>query len=367
MFTCPHNEAKLKKYDIDKTISSRVAFIRLDERYLDFNVEYEENERMNSRLLEVSKAAYYILTSNIFEFDKDTIFKKYKELLDKEELLSVNKNIKQRELHEEFINFYGEEFLEIMESGIDKDNEYNPFGKSPWPCLNPVADHYKQDIIYNFKITSDYKTRKPVGTFTCDCGFIYSRKGPDTNYDDRYKVGRVKNFGYEWEDKLKKYLNLRDYSIRDIAKLMKCDPKTVVKYDKYFGINRFKDSKMNKLEENIKLNDSTNIDIELYKNTILDSISNNPNLPRTNTRELCKKEYNYIYKHDRKWLSDNLPKKLNRKQIDNKSNERVDWNKRDIEVLNAGKNEYLELISKEKPIRITMSNLGKVLGILPMH
>ncbi len=76
VFVCPHNEAKLKKYDIDKTITSRVVFIRLDERNLDFNAEYEKNERVNSRLLEVSKAAYYILTSNILELNKDFISKK---------------------------------------------------------------------------------------------------------------------------------------------------------------------------------------------------------------------------------------------------------------------------------------------------
>ncbi|MBM7616165.1 TnsD family Tn7-like transposition protein [Alkaliphilus hydrothermalis] len=406
VFVCPHNEAKLKKYEIDKRNTSRVSFIRLDERYLDFNVEYE-NDKTSSRLIEVSKAAYYLLENDLFEFNKDIITKKYKELLDKKELLSINKNIKQRELYEEFMNFYGEEFLEIMESSIDKDNEYNwlkvitrnsnrtvhpirhvllinflssdireffkkdnnhynPFGKSPWPCLNPVADHYRKDIVYNIKMTADYETRKPVGTFTCDCGFIYSRKGPDINCEDRYMMGRIKNFGHVWEKKLIRYLNLKDYSIRDIAKLMNCDPKTVVKYDKILGIDRFKDSKMNRVKENFKPDDAHNIDIEIYKNTILDFIFNNPNLSRTSIRELCKKEYSYIYKYDREWLLENLPKKLNKIQIDNKSNERVDWSKRDIEVLNAVKNEYLELLAKEKPIRITMSNLGKSLGLLSM-
>ncbi|MBU3198169.1 hypothetical protein KPL48_02545 [Clostridium estertheticum] len=32
------------------------------------------------------------------------------------------------------------------------------------------------NVVKNLKITDDYKTRLPVGTFSCGRGFVYSRK-----------------------------------------------------------------------------------------------------------------------------------------------------------------------------------------------
>src|SRR5665648_235618 len=75
---------------------------------------------------------------------------------------------------------------------------YNPFGKGPWPCLNKASDHYRQDVVSRLIVTADYKTREPVGTFKCECGYIYSRKGPDKSKNDRYYKGRVKAFGSIW-------------------------------------------------------------------------------------------------------------------------------------------------------------------------
>ncbi|EOO22994.1 hypothetical protein ICM_06217 [Bacillus cereus BAG1X2-3] len=45
-------------------------------------------------------------------------------------------------------------------------------------------------------------------------------------------------------------------------------------------------------------------------------------------------------------------------------NKTVDWNKRDREYVAKIKMLYKELLAKEKPIRITVSAIGKRLGIL---
>lgn len=140
-------------------------------------MKYEENKDTYEKLFKVSKSADYILNKNLHRFSKDIITKKYKEIFYSKGFLSINRIVKQQELYEEFIKFYGIKFLEIMESGIDKDNEYNwlkvitrnskrtvhpirhilfinflvediedffelgevneynPFGKPPWPCI----------------------------------------------------------------------------------------------------------------------------------------------------------------------------------------------------------------------------------------
>ncbi len=405
VFVCPHNGAKLKKYKVDRTNSSRLEFIRLNEKLLDLNVEYEENKDIYEKLLKISKAAYYILNNNLYQFNKDTISEKYKEILYSKGLVTTNKRVNQRELYEEFIKFYGAEFLEIMESSIDKDNEYNwlkvitrnlkrtvhpirhilfinflvddikeffkpeineynPFGKSPWPCLNYVAEHYKRNVVTELKITPDYKTRLPVGTFTCDCGFIYSRKGPDKVIGDRYKIGRIKEFGSLWEETLKEYLLERKYGLRELARIMNCDPKTIVKFDKESGINYYETSNVRVEKQKNNKKENKGIDIQAYKENILIAMNENPSYSRTQIRELCKKEYTYLYRHDKAWLLEILPKNISRTNIDYKSDKRVNWKNRDAEILNILKVQYNNLLLRDNPIRITKGNLCKEAGIL---
>lgn len=52
-------------------------------------------------------------------------------------------------------------------------NNYNPFVCGPWTCLNIACSNYKKDVIEDVVVTDDYKTRVPVGTFRCNCGFVY--------------------------------------------------------------------------------------------------------------------------------------------------------------------------------------------------
>ena len=56
--------------------------------------------------------------------------------------------------------------------------EYEPFGQGPWLCLNPIAEHYQQAVIYEMDVHIQPRTKLPVGTFRCSCGYIYTRKGP---------------------------------------------------------------------------------------------------------------------------------------------------------------------------------------------
>lgn len=51
-------------------------------------------------------------------------------------------------------------------------------------------------------VTTCTNTRKSVDTFSFDCGFVYSRRGPDVDKSDALKVGRIKNFGTVWQTKL---------------------------------------------------------------------------------------------------------------------------------------------------------------------
>ena len=104
-----------------------------------------------------------------------------------------------------------------------------PFGTGPWACLNKAATHYRDLVIPSVEVTRDFKSTAPIGTFSCSCGFVYARKGPDTSLEDRFRIGRVKVFGEVWKSRLKQ-LSKKGLGTRAIARELGVDSKTVKKY-----------------------------------------------------------------------------------------------------------------------------------------
>ncbi|WP_257985669.1 TnsD family Tn7-like transposition protein [Bacillus canaveralius] len=96
-------------------------------------------------------------------------------------------------------------FLNVSVKDLDqfKGKQYKPFGQAPYYCLNPAAGHYKNRVIEDVTITTCTDTRRPVGTLSCKCGFVYSRRGPNIDENDVFRIGRIKVFGDIWLAKLK--------------------------------------------------------------------------------------------------------------------------------------------------------------------
>lgn len=395
---CPHHGRYLKKYTIKPQDRSRIEYIRLEEAMLDLSDIYLYQEKHFDKLLQIAQAAYYLLTNDLSNISKTDILCRYKNLLYEKELVTSNLRVRQEELHDLVINHYGVELLDILESGIDRNdeynwlrvatrdvartvhplrhillilflvgdmdtffkgirNKYNPFGIGPWPCLNSAAVHYRQDVITNVLITADFKKRKPVGTFTCACGYSYSRTGPDHSDKDRYRKGRVKAFGYIWENELLDLLTEKNLSYRKMALYMGCDVKTIQKFESIFAekpaakgdIESVKPSELEEMHES-------------YKNRLLSLVTEQPHLSRTEIRQLYKKEYAFLYRHDRAYLFGILP---SAKQSGG-SKGYIDWQQRDQELLSKLKKARVELLNIEKPTRISKTSLGKKIGQLSL-
>lgn len=134
--------------------------------------------------------------------------------------------------HLVLLGFLGETVERMLKSLSEGPTiDFEPFGKGPWPCLNKTAEHYKQPVIMSVKITRGSKTGNPVGTFTCNCGFIYSRTGPDKTDSDRFKIGKIKEFGPVWKKRHAELL-LQNLSLRKQAEILGCDPTTVLNQQK---------------------------------------------------------------------------------------------------------------------------------------
>ncbi|MDD4591927.1 MAG: TnsD family transposase [Parabacteroides sp.] len=403
VMVCPHHGRILKKYPLKRHENSRVEYIRLDGSLLDFSDKnIDENifeGKYREQLLHISQAAYYLLVNNLSQISKADVLLRYKNLLYERGLATNNFRIKQDELYDLIVNYYGTQLLGILESGLDRNDEYNwlkvatrgvtrtvhplrhillilfligdmdtffhgihktynPFGKSPWPCLNRAADHYRQDVVTKLTVTADFKTQEPVGTLECDCGYIYSRRGPDRSENDRYRKGRVKAFGLVWENKLKKLLSEHCHSYHEMSRRLGCDIKTIHKFESIFTEGKSSDldtEKPNQKEQKSFL-------IEKYREKLLRTVKDYPGLSRTEIRSLCQKEYTFLYRHDREWLFEVLPS--GKTQTGSKGY--IDWNKRDQEVLSQLQKAYTVLFNSAKLTRISKTSLGKGIGKLSL-
>lgn len=395
---CSKHECFLKEYNLKDDVS-RLEFICLDYNNVDSNIEYETDDALRKWYVKIAKSYEFLLSNDLYQYNNIKVHEMYIGYLDSLGFLTPSKKIKQIELAEKFTGFYGENLLNQLNCSIDKNNEsnwlrnitrkptniihplrhilfinflcclledffqnkasYHPFGNIPWPCLNIAADHYLKDVITNCIITSDYRTRQPVGTFECSCGFIYSRKGPDSKGEDRYKVGRIKQFGHIWEQKLIELINEEKYNLKSLSEKMNCDPKTIVKYAKKLSVIDKINTNMKIKEDSIVSQSENNFN---YKDELLNFIMRNPGLNRTEIRNSMKKQYIWLYRHDKEWLMENLPTCMGKVEIDNKSNTRVDWNERDKQICESIRTEYEKIISSGKLVRITKSLLGKRAG-----
>lgn len=383
---CSHHEIKLIKYPVDVNRQSRIEFIRFELKHMELSPLNVVDEFTKIQIT-LAKMAYQLLKVPLNELSRENTALKYRAFLRERNLVTASNRIRQSNLHEVFQTKIPKEFLEKYSSAIDESSEYNwlkvltrnvkrhvhpfrhllilffleidissilevdndkgPFGNGPWPCLNKAAIHYKQSIVKDVEVTRDFKTKSPIGTFACTCGFIYARKGPDKIDEDRYRIGRVKVFGHVWQKKLQE-LSMKSLSIRAIKRELNVDSKTVKKYLK--GSNEVVTKKKSK---------DTSL-IEQYLVEIVEGIKKYEELNRTQIRERFPKQYIYLYRNDKKRLYEHLPVKKKKSE----STKIVDWGKRDKEYYMKINQLYRELVQYEKPIRITKSIIGKKLGIL---
>jgi hypothetical protein len=91
-----------------------------------------------------------------------------------------------------FLGLTVEEFLQLRP-------DIEGFGTGPWPCLNPVAPHVNERAVIQCDVRIRRQDGRPIGTFSCGCGFVYQRVGPDWGPLAQYSYHRVVTYGLFWE------------------------------------------------------------------------------------------------------------------------------------------------------------------------
>ena len=353
----------------------------------------ETVEVLDGNLSFVAEQSFWLLTNSV-SLTLEQIREFYVSRLGRYGYVTECGNIRFRQLIPSFVAFYGDEFLNTMDSNITEDAEdtwlhkvlrkprvschplrhilllkylgcslsdlfesprlrhqKHPFGISPWPCLNPAAPHYRDNVVHRCDVRWIEGTT-PFGTFTCNCGFVYTRKGPDMGESNRYK-GRVKEFGYVWTEKLGE-LAQQGLSFRRLSRMLRADVKTV---QKYIQLNR--DSAA--IERSRLLTaQPQKLPTNRYRVDWVNQMELNPLLSITQLRATSPSTYAWLYRHDREWLMQ-LPYRRSQRI---RNNIRVNWKERDEQICISLVRTVVEfLLATEKPIRISNSSLGKQAGL----
>lgn len=396
VLVCPLHGDILQRIEITSVTFNRHEYIEANDAVCTYEVQpIRYNSKTVEKLYILAHQMSFILDGKCPYQKPDWFREQYIYVLQNKGLAAPSGRVSQQSLYEEFICYYGEELLQAIGCYIDRNNDqnwlasltrksinaihplhhvlmmvflaggvssfynaqysYKPFGSPPWPCLNAAADHYLNDCIDTVDISYDHKVHKVVGTFTCDCGFIYARSGPDTCGEDRFRIGRIKKYGEVWMNRLRSLLSGRKLSMREIARQMNADVGTIIRYSK--------------LEERtdttaIVVAESKSEIEEAYKEKWLLVRNNHPEVSIMELRTIIPGVYVWLYRHCRGWLRDNSP--LPRKE--HSSICRVNWAQRDEELLPKLRQAVQSLRSESRRSeRITITKIGyeaSVAGLL---
>jgi hypothetical protein len=248
-----------------------------------------------------------------------------------------------------FLQISVENFLEISET-------FFPFGKPPFPCLNPASDHYQELRIEKLTIKKIYHKESGISAvFKCDCGFVYRRSGYNETGERTYEYDSIVSFGNVFEKKIIE-LNSEGLSAKQIGSKLNISGNVVKsQLKKLLEVNNHSLSNDGHLPEFNKNLEKRNHYRSQWK--LMQQL--NPKLNRTELRKLNPSIGNWLYIRDMAWLDENSPAR----QISKKRKNRVDWKTRDREFSLKAEKLALELLSDSgKPVRVTATGLAKRLN-----
>lgn len=361
--------------------------------------------------LHIACDAAWLLGQGGFAHSLESFRKRYMAVLGDQGLAMYSGTIRARELLKAFKNHYPPDLLTLLHCGLDgqtvenwlvrlvraPDNaqhplyhllfihflgytadaffrlpaERKPFGEGPWPCLNPVSDHYQQPQIQECHIVySREKGGRPVGTFACTCGFVYSRTGPDRSADDRFRLEKVKSFGPVWERTLQQLWEDPTVSLRKTARQLGVDPLTVKRHAVRLGLSLSRPRSRKGRLKPVPLRRPQNVEgqspmpLEAYRATWLAAMKENPDAGMKILRSKLSQVYTWLYRHDPEWLKGHTPpRQKSLKPLPS----RVNWEERDARLVEAVKAAALRLrSSQERPKQITIAAIGRETGQLAL-
>lgn len=361
-------------------------------------------------LLKLAQDAAWLIRQNSRGSDLDQIHKRYLKLLIERGLATYTGSIHVRELLGEFRGHYSTELLKSLHcefTGADQlktnwllrlarppqhaqhplyhllliqflgctaeeffrlPTELSLFGEGPWPCLNPAAEHFREPVIPEYKLSSRLRDGRPTANFGCECGFAYARSGPDSSPKDKFRVGRMISFGPVWEAKLKQCWIDSSLSMSEVSRRLGVDTLTARRHAARLNLPDFQPTGRSKpLNRDVQLKGTgLTVHVEKQRAYRVMWVSATRQTPKATLQALRRKlprEYAWLLQNDAAWLKSHSPNF--RRSV--RSTSGVDWKKRDAEYAVAVRVAAANLMNKRgRPVRVTMTAIGKALGAVTL-
>jgi len=408
VLVCPHHAEVLQDSSVPIQGLNRHEYGAASLEHCPVNQPKEPfSQKALNSLHSLAQDACFLLENELPFKNLNWFRQQYIALLIERGLATATGRVHQRELLGQFSCFYGCDILETLDSTVhlkddhnwltgivrkhrkafhpirhllmlrflgisvaeffQGDRSYKPFGAGPWLCLNAAAEHYLKPVITNLAISACCDTKKPVGTFSCSCGFIYCRTGPDQTEEDARRIGKIKAVGSVWQQKLKHLVEVEQLGLRETARRLQVDPRTINRYVQFLGLKpKWRPQIETQDSDSTELFCNQSIDCDAIRTQHRDAWSKlqtqHLQASKTALRRFALATYTWLYRHDRKWLHQNSPAA----QTPVSSKNRVNWQERDEEVLAQVQEAVQRLLAIEKPIRITVSRVAKAIRQLAL-
>lgn len=402
---CPTHLTLLKDSSIDVRAANKHEFVAAGEDCCLpklHQLTYQSNTF--KQFVGLAQDAEWLLNNVVTPEATASLLGRYKSLLIDGRLATTTGRVRQVELIYRFSSFFGSELLKLLDSEVSYESESNwlsnivrkhrktfhplrhlllmrflghpvtsfftletqfkPFGVGPWRCFNGAAEHYLQLAITQVQVTWSRDSKKALGTFCCSCGFSYSTTDPHLPTAMQFKFGKVKTFGKLWEKKLKWLVEVQKFGLRETARQLRVDPLTIKRHIRRLGAScQWNFPPSLSTESSTAASRETHKDVRaVHRKTWTQLLRNRIGASKTVMRLHAPATYTWLYRHDRVWLERHSPSR----KAPAVPTHRVDWNKRDEAVLAEAQTAVQELLKLQPPVRVTVSRVGKVIGLLPL-
>lgn len=218
----------------------------------------------------------------------------------------------------------------------------NPFGTGPWPCRNPLAEHYGQSVITNCEVHKQHG--KDIGVFRCSCGYAFSAASEPGSR------ARILDLGQMFKARLRE-LVVAESGLWSTAKALHVTPNTVLRYAALLGLEtpwkaRYVYAKL------------PPIDRDAMRAAWTDEHTTAPNLTRTQLKDKIPAVYGWLYANDRDWLKEQPPAVT----TSSRKRPRINWPDLDAEKAENLRREAARLRAQIPPQRISRAALERAIG-----
>ncbi len=186
--------------------------------------------------------------------------------------------------------------------------------------MNKACEHFHQPVVTRCCIHVD-KCGRVTGEFSCSCGFVFTRRGPDRCSRDRVRVGKMRCFGAVWDQQLRTLWEDSSLSIVSMAKALGVDYVTMKRQAVRLGLTFPPRKRAVRLPPPYKpSHGGMTSDLNVSRDAMLRAVQQYPGENRPFFHNLLPGLYGLLWRRDRQWLDRHLPSTS------------VDWSERDKAV-----------------------------------